>query len=227
VKKMATKSDVNRIMTMLAMTYPRFSLQKETIAVYARLLEDIPIDELEAAGLHCATTGEFFPSVHELRAAVSDLRRLAAHIPNTFEAWADLSRAGAGEWSTVEMSPFGSGLPNVVTRHKYQFLHPLVQSAAEMLGWPRSFPGDNPVADRAHFFRVYEQLVAEALAADARLPAIQSFVDLSTLQLQEGNHEPADHQLPSLTLDPIRHARRAESLGDVSARLREQTHKPG
>ncbi len=223
---MATKPDVNRIMTMLAMAYPRFSLPKETIAVYARLLEDIPVDELEAAGLHCATTLEFFPSVHELRAAVSDLRRLAARIPNTFEAWADLSRAGNGEWSTIEQEDG----KNYITRHIYQFLHPLVQDAAQMLGWPRSFPGDNPVADRAHFFKVYEQLVAEALAADARLPAIQNFIDRSILQLQEGNHEPVD---PTPDLDDRiipgfgRHSRRTESLANVSTRLREQAHRAG
>jgi hypothetical protein len=221
---MATKTQVANVLEMLSAAYPRYAPGKETLAVYARLLEDIPVDELEAAGLHCATTGEFFPSVHELRSAVSDLRRLAAHIPNTFEAWADLSRAGQGEWSQVseEAGQY------FITHHVYQFTHPLVKAAAELLGWPKSFPGnENPVADRAHFFRVYEQLVAEALAADARLPAIQSFVDRSTLQLQEGNHEPADHQLSSLIHDPIQHSRRAESLGDVSARLREQTHHPG
>ncbi len=213
-------------MTMLAMTYPRFNLQKETIAVYARLLEDISVDELEAAGLHCATSGEFFPSVHELRAAVSDLRRLAARIPNTFEAWADLSRAGTGDWSRVAEEDG----QYFIIRQIYQFAHPLVRSAAEMLGWPKSFPGDNPVADRAHFFKVYEQLVAEALAADARLPAIQSFVDRNMPQLQEGNHEPVD---PTPDLDDRlipgfgRHSRRTESLTDVSARLREQTDHSG
>lgn len=160
---------------MLASAYPRFSLTDETVATYCLLLEDIPAAELKAAALQCAAGRDFFPSVHELRQAVTDLRRHAAGVPNAIEAWSDLvqSSRSAGGRVVEESGQF------YIEHSEYQFIHPIVPHVAGLLGWPDRFPGgpDDLVADRAHFFRAYDQMLAKYLEESARLPEIQQFID--------------------------------------------------
>jgi hypothetical protein len=191
---MSTSDEVLEILTMLATAYPRFKLEEQTAEVYYRLLRDIPTDQLRAAAVQCASGGDFFPSVHELRQAVSEIHRQAHHIPSAFEAWAELSRAGTGEYKRVAED---NGQYYIETTH-VQFSHDLVRRVAEMLGWPQSFPGENQAADRAHFYKTYEQVLAEILADDIQLPEVREFIESSRLELLGGGHGRQSSQIESI-----------------------------
>jgi hypothetical protein len=73
---------------LLCASYPSASIPAETVKAYARLLSDLDPAELEPVVLHQVATSRFFPTVAELRQAVSE-RRLA--LPTREDAWARVS----------------------------------------------------------------------------------------------------------------------------------------
>ena len=182
---MASNDEVAKILAMLAASYPRFQLTRETIAAYVQLLGDIPTDALKAGAMHCATSGTFFPSVHELRQAVMNLNRIASNVPDAYTAWHDVSTGPRAEWLkslSEEDSKF------YIDEHPRLWTHPFVERVAKLLGWPDSFPGENVVADRAHFYKAYEQLLDKELSNQGRLPAVQSYIDNKSQRLLEVTH---------------------------------------
>lgn len=172
---MATNDEITKILAILAATYPRFKLTSETVAAYVQFLGDIPAETLKVSAMKCATTCNFFPSVYELRQAVSDLIRASNKIPNTFEAWHIVnSPPFEEEVSYAYHDPDGNFYTD---RIKKQWGHPLVEKAARLLGWPKEFPGTNPSTDRAHFIKAYDALLAEELSQSVELPEITSFIE--------------------------------------------------
>jgi hypothetical protein len=176
---MANKEQVFEILTILAAAYPRFSLTKETIKVYAKLLQDLDSDELRAAALDCAAKRDFFPSIHELRSTVVELRKKSNQVPTAFEAWSELLQAGSGsrleivEVKEVETSASKWG----IRRNKFVFSHPLIEQVARQLGWPERFPTTNEMTDRAHFFRAYDRAVDQAMDEEITLPDVKEFIE--------------------------------------------------
>lgn len=166
---MANKTEISQILAMLAATYPRYTLTEETVMVYIQLLEDIDAISLRMAALECATNKDFFPSVHELREAVSNHWRKIQGIPSMYEGWLEILKANfRGEgWN-------------------HQWSHPLIGQAAELLGWPHTFPDDNIPTDRAHFFKAYEQIVIDEMANHIQLPEITAYLEANKpKQLEE------------------------------------------
>ena len=182
---MATSDEITKVLAILAASYPRFQLTKETIAAYVQLLSDLPAPALKAAAMQCATSGTFFPSVHEIRQAVADLQRNARGIPSAFEAWYDVSNGPKAE--TLKGLEEEDG-KFYITTHIREWSHPFVERVAKLLGWPESFPGDNPVADRAHFFKAYDSLLAEEMSNAVRHPSIQGYIDGEKKNLLEAKN---------------------------------------
>jgi len=174
---MATDKDIKEILLILAASYPRFTATDETCKAYTLFLKDIPKEELRAAAAWCATNKDFFPSVHELRQAVATLHRKASNLPAAAEAWEAVLHAhkpyelwanGGREW--VE----------------YQWPHPLVERVAKALGWPANFPGDDTLmADRAHFFKAWAEMVDDALVDEVTLPEVRAFIEGQKAKLLE------------------------------------------
>lgn len=187
------KPELGEILNMLSVAYPRFKVPEDTARVYYMLLKDLPVGLLKAAALQCATNGDFFPSVHELRSTANEIQRKAANIPTAYEAWQDLKKAGSGGYSDVKEIDGKF----YVERYEHQFIHPVVKEVGEMLGWPREFPGDNPVADRAHFFKAYDQTVAERMADEIRLPEVKNYIEQARHNLLEAGN--GDQQETSRT----------------------------
>ena len=172
---MTTQADIFEILAMLAATYPRYSLTKDTTTVYCRLLQDIPADLLQAAALECATNRDFFPSVHELREAATDIRNRINGIPTAYEAWADLRRAGSGYVDYYVQDRDGYSRQR---SKPYEFIHPIIRQVAEMMGWPRDFPDDdNIMADRAHFFKAYTAQLAKYIGEETQLPEVKQYIE--------------------------------------------------
>ena len=192
---MATKQDVFEVLTMLAAAYPRYKLVKETIQAYTVLLQDLDAEELRTAAMDCAAKRNFYPSVHELRQAVVEIRRKTNRVPTAYEAWSEVLAAGTG--SRMEAIQVEGGW--AIEKKKYIFSHPLVEQVARMLGWPTSFPGgDTEMADRAHFLKAYEQQAREAMNHEITLPEVRAFIEKSQAkQLGDGqkNAPPSDQEV--------------------------------
>lgn len=170
---MANQIEVAEILTMLAAAYPRSNVPEQTVLVYSRMLADVPTELLQAAAVRCASSLEFFPSVFQLRRAVTEIRAARAGIPSAYEAWEDLRRAGDGQCSRV----VAENGRHIIEKWEYVFRHPIVRRVAEMLGWPREFPGDNPAADRAHYFRAYEETVRLELEREMMPPQVSEAIE--------------------------------------------------
>jgi hypothetical protein len=137
---------------LLAAAYPNTQIGGETLTVYARTLADIPLDVLDAAIAQCLAESEFFPTVARLREKAISLSRPSGLRLTAAEAWEQVRRE---IWRTGSY-----GDPH--------FADPLVNRAVAVVGWRELCLSENQVADRAHFFRVYEQL-AERERQDERL----------------------------------------------------------
>jgi hypothetical protein len=180
---MASNSEIIAILGILSASFPRFSATKETARVYEMMLQDIPGAELKAAALQCATKCDFFPSVHELRQEVINLRKRTLKIPSPAEAWQNLLNAHGetehkyaeekdGKWYLVE--------------EKYQFL-PMVEEVGRSLGWPDQFGTE--MADRAHFLKEYERKVNEIMQEGATLPEVQQYIEAQQHKLLEATND--------------------------------------
>lgn len=189
---MANKQEVFEVLTMLAAAYPRYKLVKETIQAYSILLQDLDPEELRTAAMDCASKRDFYPSVHELRQAVVEIRRQTNRVPTAYEAWSQVLAAGTGSRKVVEEGQEGW----IIVEKKYLFSHPLVEQVARMLGWPASFPGgDTEMADRAHFLKAYDQQARDAMNHEITLPEVRAYIEKSQAkQLGEGpkNAPPSD-----------------------------------
>ena len=145
----------SEIMAVLATSYPNFKLTAETIKVYKALLEDIPIEYLQAGALKHATENKWFPSVAELRDAAFSVMINKPGIPSAFEAWEEaINHCRRGDYTG--------------------YSHPLIEKAVKVIGIPywQSMETSDEMATRAQFIKVYESLFTRAEDDVKRLPAV-------------------------------------------------------
>jgi hypothetical protein len=172
---MPTKIEFAEILGMLAVAFPKFTLKEETISVYSKLLYDIDADELRTAAIECTSRCDFFPSVHELRNIVIDLRCKANKIPTAYEAWEDLRRAGDGCIYKTGLNPDNTMW---YEKREYQFSHPIVKRVAEMLGWPRDFPGADGISyERTTFIKAYNETLQTLIGREMMLPEVRESIE--------------------------------------------------
>jgi hypothetical protein len=63
----SSKADIGKLLLRYKAAFSNTELTKEKLALYAELLQDIPMEKLEKAMVECAKTVKFFPSVAEIR----------------------------------------------------------------------------------------------------------------------------------------------------------------
>ena len=180
---MAGRETITKMMVVLSAAYPRHEVTADTGRVYAELLHDIPDDVLLAAAKQHATTSKWFPSVAELREAANKITAYSLGIRTAEEAWLKVQAAirrygwygesdGAGGWRVPRM------------------LSELERNAVDALGgWKLLCHSENAPADRAHFLRIYDNLLKRQQESAMMLPAVRDAVDKLAesrrLQLQE------------------------------------------
>ena len=155
---MATEKVIVQVMGVLAAAYPSFNLTRETIAVYQRVLSDVPDELLQGAALDAVSKSRFFPTVAELRDAALSIKRIGAGEPSAFEAWDEVCRLirDQGHGSTPEFS------------------HPWIAAAVRQSGgWVRLCMSENSVADRARFLEAFADAQRRNLEADRTLPQVR------------------------------------------------------
>ena len=65
-------------MGVLTAAFPNAPVGRETVLVYAEMLNDIPEALLRNAIRHCLNNSKFFPAIAEIRQAADSIRREAA-----------------------------------------------------------------------------------------------------------------------------------------------------
>lgn len=128
------------ILKQLFSAYPGSKATLETVAMYDRLLADIPDDELQAAIDQTVSTSEFLPTIAKIR----DLHFRLQHISAL--GWAD-------SWDLVqkEMRRIGSyGMP--------VFNDELTTRVVKAMGWKALCASENAATDRAQFRDMYNDM---------------------------------------------------------------------
>lgn len=141
-----------KLLTRLASTYPNVVVSKETFREYLIALRQHPIEVLEVAMSDCRRTCEFFPTIAKIEQAIFKLTSPLAVVPTAADAWGIVTEA---------ISKRGIYNPP-------QFRHDLINRAVENIGWRTLCSSENQVADRAHFIKIYESLLAREIE-DTRL----------------------------------------------------------
>lgn len=181
---MATNNEIIAILGILSASFPRYTATKETAQVYQKLLADIPGDELKAAALQCVVKCDFFPSIHEIRREVMNLRKRTLELPSPAEAWKNLIDCpGSVKWRETFVDNDGNYYIDDVY---YNFL-PMVREVAESLGWPKHFGAE--MADRAHFMKEYERKISEMMDEQATLPEVNLYIESKKQTLLEAENE--------------------------------------
>ena len=165
---MANKQSVTQIIGVMAHAYPRFELSTNTMKLYGEMLSNIPVEILEAAARQIMVQSKFFPSIAEWREMAHNLMIGTHNIPSAFEAWQD---------AIHQVHRCGDYYRYQVITHEPEYSHPLVKKAVEIIGYRNLLESDNTVADRAHFFRIYESLLDRAEDEVRLLPEVKAVSD--------------------------------------------------
>lgn len=141
-----TKGEALKLVTYIVAAYPRPEVAPETIEVYVANLVDLPYDDTKAAVGILLRQAKFLPAIAEIRSAYTDHVLRKVGLLTAGEAWEVVQWAF---WKVGQYRPF----PDTTKGG------PLLKRAVTAIGWQNLCNSENLVADRAHFFRVYEALV--------------------------------------------------------------------
>ena len=165
---MSTAKEVTKIMGVMAHAYPRYELSADSVKLYAQLLADIPADVLEASAKQLMVEMKFFPSIAEWREKAQYLMVGIQNIPSAFEAWGN---------AIAEINRCGDYTRYAISTRTPEYSHPLVEKAVNIIGYRNLAESENEVADRAHFFKIYESLLSRAEEELKLLPEVRAVSD--------------------------------------------------
>lgn len=130
-----------KILALCAVAYPQYPLTKETVSVYAELLSDLSVEQVEKAVKEMLMTSDRWLSIASIRRKVAEQSGSLA--PTKIEAWGEV---------TVQMRVIGTyGHP--------VFTHDAISQTVQHLGWRSLCLSDNVETSRSQFWRAYEELV--------------------------------------------------------------------
>lgn len=180
-QKMANLKEVSKVLGVLTLAYPKSELKPGMAEVYSSLLSEIPNEILEAAAKQIMVENTFFPSIAELRNKSLELMHGSKSLPLPIEAYEftvnyeEITTEITDEWTDDNRV--------ICIEHKNEWLHPLVEKTAKLMGWPRLFPTDNPMADKAQFIKAYESLVNREIEQTKLLPDVKAVSEKYQLEI--------------------------------------------
>lgn len=141
------------IIRQLLSAYPNSQATVETVAVYDRLLSDIPPGDLQTVVDQCLATCKFLPTIAEIRDRWHALTRTLCQ-PTATDGWDEVQR---------EIRRVGYiGTP--------YFANAITARVVKAMNWRDLCASENVIADRAHFMRMYEQLAERGEQVQRLLP---------------------------------------------------------
>ncbi len=159
-----TEQECKRLMLTLTAAYPNVNMPGQTHKVYIRLLSDLPLELAEAAILEAINRCKFLPTVSEIRDIAGSLAR-----PDSLtagEAWTEVLRA-ISKWHYYGKPEFSSEL---------------VKRSVEAIGWQTVCTTETIGVERAHFMRIYEQLVGREHERMRMLPEVRKLLERLTVE---------------------------------------------
>lgn len=171
---MATSKTISSCLKTISAAYPRFEVSEDTIRVWGAFVGDLDDELLTAAVFRFISASDhaFPPSIPEIRAQATELRRQIAGVPTAFEAW-----------NEVVSAPRPSPLPTFrdgafFEPEVYTWSNEIVGVVAKMLGWPKRFPDmGNEMADRAHFVKAYDTEVSKRMKTETQIPQVTNYIE--------------------------------------------------
>ena len=132
-----------------AYTGPSFLPDREAVAVWYKLLQDLPRETVEENALRHISTNKFAPTIAELRASAAD-------DDPALIAWGKVMRI---------MAKYGQYNPQQALAE----MDERTRSVVEGLGWMQLCLSENSISDRAQFVQAYNAL-ADREKIKAQLP---------------------------------------------------------
>lgn len=183
---MASPDEVKRVWNLLAINYPSYAdklnadLLKQQLALWQRLLVDVPGEVLQAAALQHMAVSKWFPAVSELRDQAGALT--APPQQAAIEAWGEVTAAMA----SARYYRYADGF------HEFpQFADPVTQKVVDSMGWGNLCGSEDGTADRARFLQGYEAVAKRAQSERLLLPIVRELTAKLTgrniLQLEADN----------------------------------------
>ncbi len=176
--------DVLKVLKLLGEVYPNYQLSGSAVAIYVRMLSDLPAELIEQAALDHISRSTFFPTIAELRSAAFDILEAVQQNPSAYDAWRQVQMAircvghvGQPVWDD-----------------------PLTKKVVDDLGWRHLCLSENPIADRSHFIQAYQALVERRRIEQRRPLEVQQFIALQAgsqpeLPAQLTEENPTNQQL--------------------------------
>lgn len=151
-----------KIMVVLTSAFPNYAMQAATMEVYYKSLSDIELEELEAAVYDCITKCEFFPTVRAIRDSHAHIQVQIRGELTAEEAWV---------FTCEQMREHGFyNAPNIQSDLIWQTIHALG-------GWRAMCQATNLEADRAHFMRIYDNLLKRQKEKITIAPVVKKLIE--------------------------------------------------
>lgn len=153
--------NIRSVLEQLFACYPNTEVTPQTVAMYLRLLQDIPPADLQTVVDQAVATSRFLPTIAELRDMYHALRNVGRL------TWADA-------WDMVqrEIRRVGSyGTP--------QLADPITAQVVKAMGWKAmcASPLENVATDRAQFRDMYNAFAAREETAQKLLPQARELAE--------------------------------------------------
>lgn len=138
-----THSKIVKLLAPYLTVYPSCKLEASGLMLYARALQDVPLDELDAAMVRLMRTSKFFPSVAEILDAVKTTRDVISG--------KDTGGAGAAWQEAMEL------VKHVGPYRPWTYSSPAVERAVKQFGKMElcALETDAVNTARAQFMRIY------------------------------------------------------------------------
>lgn len=149
------RNEVMMIMGTLQVAYPRFynnnSEEEITLAInlWTKMLDDLTVEEVALAVNKIIATSEWPPSIADVRKAVTETQK--GQIKDAGEAWGEV---------TAAIRQFGY----VREKEALESMSEETKRTVKYIGWQTICASENLMADRAHFFKIYEVVKKEVLS---------------------------------------------------------------
>jgi len=167
-----TSNEVSVLLGILRTAYPRFYMDmtkaeiKNTVDLWADYLSDVDLETAKTVIQSLIAKCKFPPTIAELREQVSNIKY--ASIDDVGMAWGEVTSA---------IKKFGL----YSQEEALASMSEITRQIVKRLGFRELCLSDNTMADRAHFFRIYNIMVSrleeERLLPDAMRSKIQTLAD--------------------------------------------------
>lgn len=151
---------IQPILKQLFACYPHAQVEEPTVAMYLRLISDIPPAELQAVVDQAIAESKFLPTIAELRERHRTLT--APQFAPWEEAW---------EYTQRMIRECGAAnKPNITS-------NPALKRTVDIIGWRDLCMSDNMAVIRAQFRDIYNGLVNRTTEYERLLPQARQLVD--------------------------------------------------